>query len=63
METVMKIKMLAGFSGSDFSVSPQEETDRFSDAEAIRMIEAGYAVPIEETRIEKAIKKPAREKR
>lgn len=59
----MKIKMLAGFSGTDFSVSPQEKTDRFSDAEAIRMIDAGYAVPVEETKIEKAVKKPAREKR
>ncbi len=59
----MKIKMLAGFSGNDFSVSPEEETDRFSDAEAIRMIEAGYAVPAEEAKVEKAAKKPAPEKR
>lgn len=59
----MKIKMLAGFSGSDFSVSPQEETDRFSDAEAIRMIEAGYAVPVDVPSSEKAVKKPVREKR
>jgi hypothetical protein len=63
METVMKIKMLAGFSGADFSVSPNEETERFSDNEARRMIDAGYAVPVVEEKREKAAKSPAPEKR
>ena len=40
----MTIKMLVGFSGADFSVSPGEVTDRFSDAEEARMIAAEYAV-------------------
>jgi hypothetical protein len=63
MEIVMKIKMLAGFSGSDFSVSPNEETDRFSDNEAMRMIEAGYAVPVAEGKRERATKPTVPEKR
>lgn len=50
----MFIKMTAGFAGRDFSVSPGEVTDRFSDAEAERMIAAGFAVPED---IEKAVKK------
>lgn len=59
----MKIKMLAGFSGVDFSLSPGDETDAFSSEEAARMIEAGFAVPVTEQPVEKAEKKPAREKR
>jgi hypothetical protein len=63
MEIVMKIKMLAGFSGADFSVSPNEETDRFSENEAKRMIEAGYAVPVAVEKREKTVQAPAPEKR
>lgn len=59
----MKIKMLAGFSGVDFSLSPGDETEAFSAKEAARMIEAGFAVPAAEQPIEKAEKKPSREKR
>lgn len=44
------IKMLTGMAGVDFSVSPREETDRFSDAEARRFVDAGIAEPTEETR-------------
>ena len=58
----MKIKMLIGLAGQDFSLAPNEETSRFSDKEARRLIEAGYAVPVEPVR-EKAVKKPAPEKR
>lgn len=59
----MKIKMLAGFSGFDFSVSPNEITDRFSVAEATRMIEAGYAERVIDERREKAVKPSSPEKR
>ena len=59
----MKIKMLASFAGADFSVEPNEETSRFSDAEAIRMIEAGFAVPVAAPQVERATKAPAPEKR
>lgn len=59
----MKIRMLTSFAGSDFTVAAKEETERFSDAEAVRMIEAGYAVPVAELKVERAVKRPAPEKR
>ncbi|CAH1672028.1 hypothetical protein [Chelatococcus asaccharovorans] len=59
----MKIKMLVGIAGTDFALSPNEETDRFSTKEATRMIEAGMAVPAAEDKAERATKKPAPEKR
>lgn len=59
----MKIRMLTSFAGLDFTVSANEETERFSEAEAVRMIEAGYAVPVAETKAERAISNPAPEKR
>lgn len=48
----MKIRMLTGIAGVGFSLAPNEETERFSSAEAIRMIERGMAVPVTETTIE-----------
>jgi hypothetical protein len=39
----MKLKMLIGLAGRDFSLAPNEETERFSGAEAARLVEAGYA--------------------
>jgi len=59
----MKIKMLAGIAGTGFSLSPDDETDRFSDTEAARLIDAGFAVPIAEPKVERAVKSPAPEKR
>lgn len=59
----MKIKLLTGFAGADFSLSPGDETDRFSDGEAVRMIEAGYAVPVAGDEAETATKPPAAETR
>ncbi|MBS7737934.1 MULTISPECIES: hypothetical protein [unclassified Chelatococcus] len=59
----MKIKMLVGIAGTDFALSPDEETDRFSTKEATRMIEAGFAVPVADEKVERATKKPAPEKR
>lgn len=58
----MKIKLLVSFAGVDFALDAGTETDRFSDAEAIRMIEAGYAEPIAEAPVETATRK-VREKR
>ncbi len=58
----MKIKLLVSFAGIDFALDAGSETDRFSDAEAIRMIEAGYAEPVSGADVEKAARKP-REKR
>lgn len=52
----MKIKMLTSVAGGDFALSPGDETERFSDAEAQRMVAAGSAVPVVETRVERAVK-------
>jgi hypothetical protein len=49
--------MLTCYSGADFCVNAGEETDHFSDAEAVRMIENGTAVPIAKP-IERAVKAP-----
>jgi hypothetical protein len=59
----VKIKMTASLAGPDYSLNVGDETDQFDSAEAIRFIEAGFAVPVSETEIERAIKKPAMEKR
>lgn len=54
----MKLKMLTGLSGRDFSLSPGEETDRFGDKEAKRLIKDGYA----EVAPPKPVKKPETKK-
>jgi hypothetical protein len=55
----MKIKMLVSTAGVDFALSPGEETDRFSDNEATRMIEAGQAVLVGEPTVVDPVKPPA----
>lgn len=59
----MKIKMLTSLAGDDFAFAPGDETDRFADDEACRLVEAGYAMPVVEEKIERAVKKPVAEKR
>ncbi len=59
----MKIRMLTGIAGIGFSLAPDEETDRFSNADAIRLIEKGYAVPVAESKIETTTLEPSTEKR
>ena len=59
----MKLKMLVGMAGAGYSLSVNEETERFAGDEARRMIEAGYAVPVSEPKIERTVKKSAPEKR
>ena len=59
----MKIRMLTGIVGVGFSLAPDEETERFSNAEAIRMIERGIAVPVSETTIETTTLETVTEKR
>lgn len=53
----MRIRMLTCYAGADFTVNANEETERFSDAEAVRMIENGTAVPVA-PKIERAVKAP-----
>lgn len=59
----MKIRMLTSIGGSGFTLAPGDETELFTDAESVRLIEAGYAVPVAETRIETTAKPAARERR
>lgn len=42
----MKVRMLLSLAGSDFALSRGDETERFGDAEALRLIEAAYAVAV-----------------
>lgn len=58
----MKIRMLVSLAGNEYSLSPGDERD-FPQAEAIRLIDAGYAVPVAEQKVERAIAQPAAEKR
>lgn len=57
----MKIRMLTSFAG-EWSCNAGETIDR-PDAEAARLIEAGYAEPVREAApVETAARKPAYEK-
>lgn len=59
----MKIKMLTSLAGPDFALSPGDETSRFSDKEAKRLVAAGYAAPAVAEKIERAVNEPAPETR
>lgn len=59
----MKIKMLVSMAGTDFALNVGQETDRFSQGEATRLIAAGYAVPVSAPAIERASAAPAPERR
>lgn len=59
----MLVKMLTGLSGPEYSLAPGEQRD-FPDAEALRLIEARFAVPVVAEKRETATKKtPAKETR
>ncbi|GCA51784.1 hypothetical protein KGO5_04241 [Sinorhizobium sp. KGO-5] len=58
----MKIRMLVGLAGSEYSIGPGDERE-FPDKEAIRLIDAGYAVPVAEEKTERAVAQPAAERR
>ena len=59
----MTIKMLSGIAGVGFSLSPGEETGRFSVKEEQNLIAAGLAVRVNASKLEKAVKPAARETR
>lgn len=42
----MRIRLLSCYSGADFTIDAGQETELFSNAECIRMIENGTAVPV-----------------
>ena len=52
----MKIQMLVGLDGNEYSLSPGDERD-FPQAEAIRLIDAGFAAPVDVQPTEKRGKK------
>lgn len=55
--------MLVGLSGPTTNLAPGDEAD-FSQDEAVRFIDAGFAVPVAEQKTERAVKRaPAKEKR
>lgn len=58
----MIIRMLVGLSGNEYSLAPGQERD-FPQGEALRLISAGYAVPVAEQNIERAVAVTATEKR
>lgn len=58
----MKIRMLTSIAGVDFALSRGEETERFSEAEAMRMVSAGTAELVEPP-VERSVARPGREKR
>jgi hypothetical protein len=58
----MRIKMLTCYVGNDFIVNRNEETERFSDAECVRMIENGTAIPVAKP-IERAVKAPVEKRK
>ena len=54
--------MITGYAGRDVTLSPGEDHD-FEQGEAIRLISAGYAFPVSEEKIERAVSVPVAEKR
>lgn len=44
----MQIRVLTPLAGTEFSLSPGDITDRFDEADAKRLIAAGYAEPVVE---------------
>lgn len=42
----MKVKLLVGLSGNEYSLAPGDEYD-FAEGEAARLVDAGYAVKVE----------------
>ncbi|RJT32793.1 hypothetical protein D3227_25680 [Mesorhizobium waimense] len=58
----MLVRLLVGLSGSAFSLGPNDEYD-FPQDEAIRLISAGFAAPVSEQKIERAVAVPVAEKR
>jgi hypothetical protein len=58
----MLIRMLVGLSGNEYSLAPGHERD-FPQGEALRLISAGYAVPVAEQKIERADATPVSERR
>lgn len=57
----MKLKLLVGMTGG-ITLQPGDEYD-FEQAEAFRLMEAGFAVPVAERRVETATVRKPQERR
>jgi len=58
----MRIRMLVGLSGLHFTLQPGDEHD-FPQAEALRLVSAGYAAPVATVPLETATRRPMAERR
>lgn len=58
----MLVRMLVGISGPLYTLGPDDEF-HFPNDEALRLIEAGFAVPVAEQKIERAVQVEAPERR
>lgn len=58
----MLVRMMVDLRGTTISLEPNDEHD-FPQDEAIRLIKAGYAVPVVKTEVEVAVKDPPAETR
>lgn len=58
----MRVRMLTGIAGRGFALDPGDEGD-FPQDEAVRLIAAGYAVPVETVEVERVVMARAPERR
>lgn len=58
----MLVRMLVGISGPLYTLGPGDEF-HFPQDEAMRLISAGFAAPVAEVKIERAVVAPAPERR
>ena len=58
----MMVEMLVGLSGPAYTLDPGHRRE-FPRDEAVRLIEAGYAIPVAERQIERTIDDPVIERR
>jgi hypothetical protein len=57
----MRVRMLVGLSGPHILLAPGDEAE-FPDAEAVRLCDRGFAVPVAAP-IERAVKKPVEKRK
>ena len=58
----MRVRMLVQLSGPTMALEPGDERD-FPQAEAIRLVNAGFAAPVVEPQLERAVSEPVAETR
>lgn len=59
----MRLRMLTSIAGDGFALHHGDETERFSGDEATRLVAAGFAVPVSDEIVERAVKAVAPERR